>query len=184
MLNNACSLRSAASADNGQAHGGVGGADGEPARVPISAAAAGHEATVAAAAHVASSSSFPPPPTEVQKLMTEKSEVPATLSAEPLALKNANQRLKQELENIKQKELQQEELVEKMKIEMNGKDSEIVRLRREVYGVEVHDVECNRATCVLSSQTLCPQCRQVVTARVPLFGALSNVSTALLAPSL
>ena len=43
---------------------------------------------------------------------------------------------------------------------------------------------CNRATCVSSSQTLCPECRQVVTARVPLFGALSNVSTALLAHSL
>ena len=43
---------------------------------------------------------------------------------------------------------------------------------------------CNRATCVSSSQTMCPECRQVVTARVALFGALSSVSTALLAHSL
>jgi hypothetical protein len=43
---------------------------------------------------------------------------------------------------------------------------------------------CNRATCASSSQTHCPECRQEVTARVPLFGSLSNVSTVLLINSL
>jgi hypothetical protein len=42
---------------------------------------------------------------------------------------------------------------------------------------------CNRAACPSSSQTHCPECRQEVTARVPLFGALSNVSTVLLVNS-
>jgi hypothetical protein len=43
---------------------------------------------------------------------------------------------------------------------------------------------CNGALCASSSSALCPECRQVVTARVPLFGALSNVSNALHAHSL
>ena len=63
------------------------------------------------------------------------------MSAENLALKNENHRLKQELENIKHTQSQQAEVVEQIKIEMRGKDNEIARLRREAYGVEVHDVD-------------------------------------------
>ena len=206
--------------------------------------------------------------------MAQKRE--ATLSAEILELKT-------EMELTKKMELEKTALVEQMKIEIRAKDSEIAQVRREAYGVEVHDVDegitlvvevgeagaepalkrmrrdqvagarvtealqarlvevkkekeeegearcselrvsvdakvrealaqvaeaiecaccfeplapgsavafncghtyCNRANCVSSSQTHCPECRQLVTVRVPLFGALSNVSDALLAHSL
>jgi hypothetical protein len=34
---------------------------------------------------------------------------------------------------------------------------------------------CNRQTCASSSVTACPECRQPIGVRVPLFGALANV---------
>ena len=34
---------------------------------------------------------------------------------------------------------------------------------------------CNRQACASSSVTACPECRQTIGARVPLFGVLANV---------